>query len=126
MANPYTITIVAIIPISGTIQNLVEGRSGRVFDEPSRMRVYATRETIAVTIGIDLGRETVLPAGSVTNINATNGTLPSRQDDLLVETVGNSLAEILIQGVNSDGAATRELRLLIDVVSLDDVLNLGL
>jgi len=126
MANPYSITVIGVIPIGGTIQNLVEGRSGRVFDEPSRMRVYATRETIAVTIGIDLGRETVIPAGSVTNINATNGTLPSRQDDLLVETVGNALSEILIQGVSSDGAATRELRLLIDVVSLDDVLNLGL
>lgn len=122
MARPYTLTVIGVIPISGSIQNLVEGRSGRVLDEPSRVRVYATRESVAVTTGFTLGREEALPAGSVTNLNATNGTLPSRQDDLLVETFGDTGNEILIQGVNTDGAATRELRLLIDVIAVDDIL----
>lgn len=124
MARPYTITVINDIGIGSTVQNLVEGRSGRVLDEPSRVRVFATRETVDVTMGMILGREEVLPAGSVTALNATVGTLPSRQDDLITETFGDTGMEIIIQGVNADGAAARELRLLIDVISVDDLMAL--
>jgi len=120
MARPYTITVINDIGIGATVQNLVEGRSGRVLDEPSRVRVYATRESIDVTMGFILGREEVLPAGSVTNISTVIGSLPSRQDDLITETLGDTGNEIIIQGVNVNAAA-QELRLLIDVVSIDDL-----
>lgn len=123
MARPYTITIVNDIPLASTVQNLVEGRSGRVLDEPSRVRVYATRESVDVTMGFILGREEVLPAGSVTNISTVAGSLPSRQDDLITETLGDVGNEIIIQGVNVNAAA-QELRLLIDVISIDDLAQL--
>jgi len=121
MARPYTITVINDIPLGSTIQNLIEGRSGRVLDEASRVRVYATRETVDVTMGFTLGREQVLPAGSVTAINTVAGSLPSRQDDLITETLGAELDEIIIQGVNADGAAARELRLIVDVISVADL-----
>lgn len=121
MADPYTITVVEDIPLSDTVQNLIEGRSGRVFDEPSRARVYATRETVDVTMGIILGRTEGLPSGSVVNISTVIGSLPSRQDDLIVELLGMGGAELIITGVNADAAAARELRLLIDVVSIEDI-----
>lgn len=121
MADPYTLTIVEDIPLSSTVQNLLEGRSGRVLDEPSRVRVYATRETVDVTMGMILGRTEALPAGSVTAISTVDGSLPSRQDDLIVETLGMGGAEIIIQGVNADAAAARELRLIVDVVSIEDI-----
>jgi len=124
MARPYTITVVNDIPLASTVQNLVEGRSGRVLDEPSLVLVYATRETVDVTMGWILGREEVLPAGSVVNISTVIGSLPSRQDDLVAKTLGDTGNEIIIQGVNADGAAARELRLLIDVVAIDDIDNL--
>ena len=123
MARPYTITIVEDIPQASTVQNLVEGRSGRVMDEPSRVRVYATRETVDVTLGFVFGREEILPAGSVTNISTVIGSLPSRQDDLITETFGDTGNEIIIQGVNADAAAARELRLLIDVTAVDDIMG---
>jgi len=123
MARPYTITIVEDIPQASTVQNLVEGRSGRVMDEPSRVRVYATRETVDVTLGFVFGREEILPAGSVTNISTVIGSLPSRQDDLITETFGDTGNEIIIQGVNADAAAARELHLLIDVTAVDDIMG---
>lgn len=121
MARPYTIPVIEDIPLASTVQNLLEGRSGRVLDEPSRVRLYATRETVDVTVGMTLGREEVVPAGSVAALNATAGTLPSRQDDLLAETLGNGGDEIIVQGVNADGAAARELRLIVDVISIEDL-----
>ncbi len=121
MADPYTITVVEDIGISSTVQNLIAGRSGRVLDEPSRVRIYATRETVDVTMGMILGRTEALPAGSVANISTVIGSLPSRQDDLIVETLGLGGAEIIIQGVNADAAAARELRLLIDVAAVEDI-----
>lgn len=123
MARPYTITIVNDIPSATTVQNLVEGRSGRVLDEPSRVKVWATRETVDVTMGFILGRQEVLPAGSVTNISTVIGSLPSRQDDEITSTFGDAGEEIIIQGVNADGAAARELRLLIDVTAVDDIIG---
>lgn len=120
MARPYTITVINDIPATSTVQNLVEGRSGRVLDEPSRIRVYATRESVDVSMGFILGREEVLPAGSVTAISTVIGSLPSRQDDLITETLGDTADEIIIQGVNANVAA-QELRLIIDVISIDDL-----
>lgn len=123
MARPYTITVINDIPLASTVQNLVEGRSGRVLDEPSRVRIWATRETVDVTMGFILGREEVLPAGSVTNISTVIGSLPSRQDDLITETFGDTGNEIIVQGVNADGANPRELRLLIDVIAIGDIIS---
>jgi len=122
MARPYTLTVINDIPLSSTVQNLLEGRSGRILDEPSRVRIYATRETVDVTMGETLGREEILPAGSVTNISTVIGSLPSRQDDLITETFGNGGEEIIVQGVNADAAAARELRLLVDVKAVTDII----
>jgi len=124
MARPYTITVIEDIPLASTVQNMIEGRSGRVLEDEARIRVYATRETVAVTLGFTLGREEVLPAGSVVNISTVIGSLPSRQDDLITETLGAPGDEIILQGVNSDAAAPRELRLLIDVIAVDDLMVL--
>jgi len=122
VARPYTLTVINDIPLSSTIQNLLEGRSGRILDEPSRVRIYATRETVDVSMGQTLGREEILPAGSVTNLSTVIGSLPSRQDDLITETFGNGGEEIIVQGVNADAAAARELRLLVDVKAVSDII----
>lgn len=122
MALPYTITVINDIPQASTVQNLVEGRSGRVLDEPSRVTVWATRETVDITMGFIFGRQEILPAGSVVNISTVIGSLPSRQDDEITRTFGDTGFEIIIQGVNADAAAARELRLLIDVIAVDDIL----
>jgi hypothetical protein len=71
-------------------------------------------------MGFILGREEVLPAGSVTNISTVIGSLPSRQDDLITETLGDTGNEIIIQGVNVNAAA-QELRILVDVISIEDL-----
>jgi len=121
MARRYTLTEIRDIPLSEQINSLIADQPGQKVDEPSFVRVYATRETVDVQIGITIGRDVALPNGSVCNLNATVGTLPSRQDDLLWEGEADTGEEIIIQGINNDGAAARELRVLVDVVALEDI-----
>ncbi len=120
MAPPYTITSITDIPATTTNRSVLLGEVGEQLDEPSRVKVYATRESVDVTMGISLGRQIALPVGSATNINAAVGTLPSRQDDLIFEGFGDTGDNITIQGQNVNAAA-QELRLLIDVVAIDDL-----
>lgn len=120
MARPYSLTVITDIAISTTVESLLSGRPGRFLDEPSIVSIWATRETVDVLLGITIGRDVGLPNGSVCNLNATNGTLPSRQDDLIWTGFGNTGEEIIVQGVNEDAAAANELRLLVDVLALSD------
>jgi len=120
MARPYSLTNITDIPLSTTVTSLIANEPGQKVDEDSQVRVYATRETVDISIGITIGRDVGLPNGSPCNLNAVVGTLPSRQDDLLWSGFAAANEEIIIQGINGDGAAARELRVLVDVRAIDD------
>jgi len=121
MARPYSIIVIETIPTSTDRPNVIEGRRGRVLDEPSRVRYYASRQTVDVSTGFTMGMQEVVTVGSPANLNATVGVLPSRQDDLLSETFGDTGEEIIIQGSNADAVTARELRVLVDVVAVADI-----
>jgi len=121
MAPPYTITSITDIPLDTTNRSVLLGEVGEQLDEASRVVVYATRETVDITMGISLGRQIALPVGSATNLNTVVGSLPSRQDDEIFRGFGDAGDNITIQGQNVDGAAARELRLLVDVVAVEDL-----
>jgi len=125
MAGRYSIIVVRDIPLDTIQRNIAADEPGIFLKEPAVIRIYATRETTDVTIGVTIGQDVALPVGSPANISTVIGSLPSRQNDLLVKTGGEVGDTILIQGQNVDGAAARELRVLIDVTPVEDEALLG-
>jgi len=119
MASPYTMVAINDLAINGSA-SLLEGQSGRILAEDSRVRVYANREDVLVTFSMLVGKENVLESGSGAALNTTVGDLPSTRDDLLVDTFGGPGDEILIKGSNTN-AAQKEARVIVMVTPLDDV-----
>lgn len=120
MSAPYQIAVINDLAIGETVESLLLGRPGFTLNEPSRVRVYATRETALVLMGLIIGQAIVMPNGSPANISAVVGSLPSIQDDLWAEGLGVAGDDIIIQAVNNDPAAA-EARVLVKVVALDDL-----
>jgi len=94
--------------------------SGRILSEASRVRIFANREDVLVTLQVLIGKENVLEAGSGAALNTTVGDLPSTRDDLLVDTFGGVGDEIFVKGSNTN-AALKELRIIVMVTPIDDV-----
>lgn len=120
MSNPYQIAVVNDVPLTSTVESLLLGRPGFTLNEPSRVMVYATRESVDVTMGLIVGQAIIMPNGSPANINTVAGSLPSIQDDLWAEGFGLAGDDIIIQAVNVNAAA-QEARVLVKVVSVDDL-----
>jgi len=118
MASPYTISNITDVPLS-TTSSLLAGERGRILPEPSRVRIYANRETAAILYNITVGAESAVQDG-VSAINATAGDTPSIRDDKIADTFGNAGDEIVIRAANSDGAAAREARVVVFVTPVDD------
>lgn len=121
MSAPYQIAVINDVPLNSTVESLLLGRPGFTLNEPSRVRVYATRETVDVLLGLIVGQAIVMPNGSPANISTVIGSLPSIQDDLWAEGFGIAGDDIIIQAVNNDGVAAREARVLVKVVAVDDL-----
>jgi len=120
MSAPYQIAVTPDLPLTSTTNNVLLGEPGATLNEPSRVRIYATRESVDVTAGFTLGQQVVMPNGSPTNIDTTIGSLPSIQDDLWAEGFGNAGDDIIVQGVNANAAA-QQLSLLVKVVAVSDL-----
>jgi len=120
MSNPYQIAVVNDLPIGGTVESLLLGRPGFTLNEPSRVRVYATRESVDVLLGLIIGQAIVMPNGSPTNISTVAGSLPSIQDDLWAEGFGVAGDDLILQATNAN-AALQEVRILVKVVAVGDL-----
>lgn len=117
----YSIAVIEAIPLTGKVDNLVEGLQGITLQQPSRVRVWLSREDVLVLAGVNIGGVQVLQTGSPTPIDATVGAMPKIQDDLMVEVFADRNDLILVSATNTN-AADKELRALIQVLPLDDVL----
>jgi len=118
MAGPYTVDNVTDIPLSDSASLLV-GERGRTLAEPSRVVIYANRETNAVTFDITLGPDQLMSQG-IAAIAAAAGSAPSTRDDKIVDSFGNAGDEIIIRASNSDAAAAREARVIVFVTPVRD------
>lgn len=114
----YTITNITDIPLSSTA-SLLASEFGRTLTELSRVRIYANRETVDITMTATVGPDQVLQ-NAISAINAVVGSAPSTRDDLLVDTFGQAGAEIVIIGRNADVAAAREARVIVAVTPVDE------
>jgi len=118
MSGPYTVANITDVALSSTA-SLLAAEAGRTLAEPSRVKIYANRETVDVTMTITVGPDQVasdLPPA----IQATIGAIPIVPDNLIVDTFGDSGDEIVIRARNSDAAAAREARVLVLVTPIDD------
>jgi len=120
MARPYTITQVSSIPLSDAIQNIIEGIAGRTLAEDSLVEVAANMGDADVSMQMTIGGDQILPAGPV-NLEAGAGVLPSVRDDLIIQSFGKAGDEMIIRGQNDDAAAAAQLRVVIRVTPVDDV-----
>lgn len=117
-ASGYTITSVFDVPAQGSEPNIILGRRGQKLDEPSRVLIYLTRESVDVQAAVNIGGTEVLSQGPV-NINTVNDTLPSTQDDKLIETFAQQGDDIIVSATNAN-VATQQLRVIVQVMPIDE------
>lgn len=122
MAGPYTITAVNDIPLSDRIDDLLTGRRGRVVAEASLVEIALNVEDVDVTVGVTIGAIDALSAGSRVTLQATIGVMPIFPDDAIIRTFADAKDEIIISAVNADAAAAREVRAVVRVTPIDDVM----
>jgi len=120
MARPYTITQVSSIPLSDSIQNIIEGIRGRTVPEDSYVEIAANMGDADVSMQVTIGSDQVFPPGPV-NLEASAGVLPSVDDDNIIRTFARGGDEIIIRGQNDDAVAAAQLRVVIVVTPIDDV-----
>jgi len=120
-ASGYSISKLEAIPLTGKVDNIVEGLQGITLRERSRVRVYLSREDVLVLAGVNIGGVQVLQSGSPVPLNTTTGEMPKIQDDLVVEVFANANDLIIISGTN-ENAANKELRVLIKILPVSDIL----
>lgn len=120
----YSISVNEAVPLEGKVDNLVEGLQGITLRFPARVRVYLSRQSVDVLAGVNIGGVQVLQAGAPVPLNATAGVMPSIQDDLVLEVFAQVNDLIIVSGTNNNAAA-QELRALIQVMPIDDVLLLS-
>jgi len=123
-ASGYAISVIESIPLTGKVDNIVEGLQGITLRERSRVRVYLSREDVLVLAGVNIGGVQVLQAGSAVPLNTNAGEMPKIQDDLVVEVFAQKNDLIIISGTNGN-AAPKELRVLLQVMPISDVLLLA-
>jgi len=122
MADGYTITQIFDIPLSDSEDNIILGKGGVKPTEPSLIEVFANVEDVDVTLGVRIGDTDVLQAGSRATLQATVGVMPSTRDDKIVSAIGAAGEEIIVSGRNADAAAAAELRVIIFVTPINDVI----
>jgi len=117
VAVGYSLTGISAIPLAGSVENVLAEKPGRVLRQPSQVFIYLTRETVDVLATVTVGGSNVFPQGP-TNVVAGVGTLPSTQDDRIIEVLAQRGDEIIIAGTNADAANPRELRALVQVIPI--------
>jgi len=122
LADGYSITQITDIPLSESDDNIILAKGGTKLVEPSLVEVFANAEDVDVTMGVRIGSTDVLQAGSRVTLQATVGVMPSTRDDKIVSAIGSADEEIIVSGRNADAAAAAELRVIIFVTPINDVI----
>lgn len=113
-ARGQSITGITDIAAAGDIDNVIKNKPGTVLSRRSAVQIFLTREAVEVLATVTVGGSIVFPQGPV-NLVATVGTIPSTQDDLIIEVIAQKGDEIIIAGTNS-AAGALELRALVKIM----------
>lgn len=104
------------IAAADSVVNVIEGLPGSKLARRSLVQIFLTREAVLVLAAVTVGGTNVYPSGPV-NINTVVGSLPSTQDDLLIEVIGGGGDDIIISGTNTS-AGSLELRALVRIMPI--------
>lgn len=113
-ARGQTITAIAIIPAGEDIDNVVKNKPGVTLALRSAVQIFLTRGSVDVLTTVTVGGSIVMPQGPV-NLNTNDGTIPSVEDDGIIEVIAQKGDEIIIAGTNAN-AADQELRALVKIM----------
>jgi len=123
MARPYTISVIEDVAQAST-SSILRNSRGITVTEPSRVQIYANRETTEITMNITVGADILLEDGFAA-IQATIGQGPVIPDDIIVDSFAGQGDEIIVRARNSAAAAAREARVLIRVTPINDIIPGG-
>jgi len=112
----YSIASVVTVGIAGSVDNLIANLPGVKLVRRSLVQIFLTRQLVLGLVSATIGGTLVYPSAPV-NINTVIGSLPSTEDDLLIEAVGGPGDEIIIAATNTN-AATNEIRALVKVMPI--------
>jgi len=113
-----TIAAIVKVPVGGSIDNVLADKPGITLSEAARIQIFMSRETVNLQVSITIGGANVYPQGP-TALEAVVGTLPSTQDDMLVDVMAQKSDTIIISAVSTD-AAIREIRALVFLQPVSD------
>lgn len=116
VARGQSITGISDIPATGEIDNVIKNKPGVTLTRRSALQIFLTREGADVLATVTVGGSIVFPQGPV-NISTVVGSLPSTQDDLIIEVVAQKGDEIIVAGTNANAAA-QELRALVKIMPI--------
>lgn len=123
MARPYTISVIEDVAAAST-SSILRNSRGITLVEPSRIQLYANRESTEITMNITVGADIVLEDGFPT-VLATAGIGPIVPDDIMVDSFGDTGDEIIVRARNTAAADAREARVLIRVTPIGDIVPGG-
>lgn len=110
----YSIVGLVTVAIAGSVANLIADLPGVKLVRRSLVQVFLTRQLVLGLVTVTIGGTNVYPTAPV-NINTVIGSLPSTEDDLIIEVIAGAGDEIIIAAVNTN-AATNEMRALVKVM----------
>lgn len=121
-ADGYTLTAVFDVPLTGNEANILGQQPGVTLPGAAEnlflLQMFLTRESVDVTLGITVGGTSVLTSPSPVNIDTTVGSLPSYQDDRVIEVIAQGGDDIVISA-NNVNAAAQEARAMVIVTPID-------
>jgi len=120
MPRPTTLNVIATLAANSGGIDILLNDADALLKEPSVIVVYMNREDTDVEAQIKIGSDEVM-ALSGSAIQAAAGVVPSTPDDQVVISMGKATERVQVLGTNVN-AATRQLRVLVKIFSLADVL----
>ncbi len=116
MAVPLTLSIIQDLAIGASNIDLLQNEANALLDEDSVVSVYASRESVDVTMQIKTGDVEVMPLGP-TAVNAVVGNSPSTRDDLIWRGSARAGQRVQLRATNVNAAA-QELKTITQIVPM--------
>lgn len=113
-ATGQSITAIEDIEANGSVANVVKDKPGITLKRRSIVQIFLTREAVGVEATVTIGGSNVFPQGPV-NVVAAVGTIPSTEDDEIIEVIAQASDTIIIAAVNTT-AGDLEIRALIKIM----------
>jgi len=120
-ASGYSIAQVFDVPAGEAENNIIANKPGVKLAETSLIEIFLTREAVGIEFNVTVGGTNVYPQPGPANINTVDGTLPSVQDDGVIDTIAQGGDEIIISATNSS-AGDLEARALVKVMPIGDAM----